>query len=132
MISFSSFKGDKLIGRSNYIEWKNNADLFLEINWYMSYIDGTETTPSKRLYYDVETTVKEGKETSTYSTEPFTRELGARYADRISEFNRTLIISAPWAHLNQLFQTIITTVLRIRLVLRICTIVSLKPLVRLV
>ncbi|PMD28361.1 hypothetical protein NA56DRAFT_666962 [Hyaloscypha hepaticicola] len=76
MTSFLSFKGNKLIGRSNYIEWKNNADLFLEINGYMSYINGTEIMP-----------IKEGKETSTYSTEPFTRELGARYADRISEFN---------------------------------------------
>ena len=88
MTSFSSFKGDKLIGRSNYIEWKNNADLFLEINGYMSYIDGTETLPNKRLYYDVETTIKEGKETSTYSIEPSTKELDARYADRISEYNR--------------------------------------------
>ena len=54
----------------------------------MSYIDGTEITPSKRLYYDIKTSItKEGKETSTYSTKPFTRELGARYANRISEFN---------------------------------------------
>ena len=50
--------------------------------------NGTEITPSKWLYYNVEITVKEGKETSTYSTEPFTRELSARYTDQISEFNR--------------------------------------------
>jgi gag-polypeptide of LTR copia-type len=88
MTSFSSFKGDKLIGRSNYIEWKNNADLFLEINGYISYIDGTEAVPNKRLYYDIIITTKDGEKTSTYDTDPFTRELGARYADRISEFNR--------------------------------------------
>lgn len=89
MTSFSSFKGDKLIGRSNYIEWKNNADLFLEINGYMSYIDGSENKPNKSLYYDVKTiTDKNGRETSTYNTEPFSKDLGARYADRLSEFNR--------------------------------------------
>jgi len=53
----------------------------------MSYINKTETTLNKRLYYDVETTIKEGKETSTYNTKPFIKELSARYVNRISEFN---------------------------------------------
>ena len=39
MTSFLLFKGDKLIGRFNYIKWKNNVDLFLEINKYILYID---------------------------------------------------------------------------------------------
>jgi hypothetical protein len=67
MSNFSSFKGDKLVGSSNYIEWKTNADLFLEINGYMSYIDGTETSPNKQLYYKIDTSVgKDGKETRQY------------------------------------------------------------------
>lgn len=88
MSNFSSFKGDKLVGSSNYIEWKTNADLFLEINGYMSYIDGSESSPNKSLYYNIKTnTAKDGKETRSYG-EPLSPELGARYADRLSEFNR--------------------------------------------
>ncbi len=88
MSNFSSFKGDKLVGSSNYIEWKTNADLFLEINGYMYYIDGSESSPNKSLYYNIKTnTAKDGKETRSYG-EPLSPELGARYADRLSEFNR--------------------------------------------
>ena len=90
MTSFLSFKGDKLIGRSNYIEWKNNTDLFLEINDYISYIDGSKSKPNKALYYGIITTrdKESGKETSAYDSDPFSRELGARYADRLVEFNQ--------------------------------------------
>jgi hypothetical protein len=88
MSNFSSFKGDKLVGISNYIEWKTNADLFLEINGYMLYIDGTEESPSKSLYYKIETsTNKEGKETRSYG-DALSPELGARYSNRMSEYNR--------------------------------------------
>ena len=88
MSNFSSFKGDKLVGISNYIEWKTNADLFLEINGYMSYIDGTKESPSKSLYYKIETsTNKEGKETRSYG-DALSPKLGARYSNRISEYNR--------------------------------------------
>jgi len=45
-----SFKGDKLVRRSNYIEWLTNAKLFLEINGFIPYIDGSETKPNKSLY----------------------------------------------------------------------------------
>jgi hypothetical protein len=90
MTSFLSFKGDKLIGRSNYIEWKNNADLFLEINGYISYIDGSESKSNKALYYDIIITrdKESGKETSVYDLDPFLRKLGTRYTDRLVEFNR--------------------------------------------
>ena len=88
MSAISSFKGDKLVGSSNYIEWKTNADLFLEINSYMSYIDGTEASPNKTLYYKIITkTDDRGKELRAYG-EPISAELGARYADRLSEFSR--------------------------------------------
>jgi len=40
----ATFKGDKLIGKTNYIEWHKNASLYLEINGYMPYIDRTETS----------------------------------------------------------------------------------------
>jgi hypothetical protein len=35
----SSFNRQKLIGKSNYIEWLNEARLYLEINGFISYID---------------------------------------------------------------------------------------------
>ena len=54
----------------------------------MSYIDGTEASPNKSLYYEIETsTNKEGKETRSYGN-ALLSELGARYANRLSEFNR--------------------------------------------
>jgi hypothetical protein len=88
MSNFSSFRGDKLVGSSNYIEWKTNADLFLEINGYMSYIDRTEASPNKTLYYKIITKTDDGgKELRAYG-EPILAELGARYADRLSEFSR--------------------------------------------
>jgi hypothetical protein len=81
MSNFISFKGDKLIRSSNYIEWKINADLFLEINGYMSYIDRIEASPNKSLYYKIETsTNKEGKETRSYSN-ALSSKLGARYTN---------------------------------------------------
>jgi rubrerythrin len=70
-----TFKGDKLVGRSNYIEWLNNATLFLEINGYMPYIDGSELGPNLALYYDS-------------SNRPFSPELVVRYIDKEAEFQR--------------------------------------------
>ena len=54
----------------------------------MSYIDKTETTLSKRLYYNIKTIIKEGKEINIYNIKPFIKELSTRYTDQISEFNR--------------------------------------------
>jgi hypothetical protein len=51
MTSNITFKGEKLIGRSNYIEWLTSATLFFEINGFMPYIDGSELEPDKTLYY---------------------------------------------------------------------------------
>ena len=88
MSNFLSFKGDKLVGISNYIEWKTNINLFLEINSYILYIDGTKESPNKSLYYKIETsTNKEGKETRSYSN-ALSPELGARYSNKMSEYNR--------------------------------------------
>ena len=45
------FKGDSLIGKSNYIEWKIKADLYLEINSYILYINRSKERPNKALYF---------------------------------------------------------------------------------
>jgi hypothetical protein len=45
-----SFKGDFLVGKSNYIEWLKKTDLFLEINGFMLYINSTKKAPNKALY----------------------------------------------------------------------------------
>jgi len=44
-MSLAVFKGEKLIGRSNYLEWLINMNLFFEINSYMPYIDGSKISP---------------------------------------------------------------------------------------
>ena len=75
MASGISFKGEKLVGRSNYIEWLTNATLFLEINGFMPYIDGSEVKPDKSLYY---------KEDNT----PYSPELAVKYIDKLAEFSR--------------------------------------------
>jgi hypothetical protein len=70
-----SFRGEKLIGKSNYIEWLSNAKLFLEINGFMAYIDGTENKPIKSLYYDEDGDAKSD-------------ELAVKYYEKSSEFER--------------------------------------------
>jgi hypothetical protein len=75
----SSFNGPKLVGKSNYIEWLNEAKLYLEINGFMSYIDGTIARPNKNLYYEGNT--------------PRSAELGVKYEERINEWTRNNIKS---------------------------------------
>jgi hypothetical protein len=77
----ATFKGDKLIGRTNYIEWYNNASLYLEINGYMPYIDGTEASPNKALYYKSNTD-------NTISDIPYSPELGVKYIEKELEYQR--------------------------------------------
>jgi hypothetical protein len=50
----------------------------------MSYIDSSEESPNKSLYYK-QNNSKDGKEEFSDYILP---ELGARYADRLSKFNR--------------------------------------------
>jgi ADP-dependent phosphofructokinase/glucokinase len=54
----------------------------------MFYINKIKITLNKRLYYDVKTIIKEGKEINIYNIKPFFKELSARYINRIFEFNR--------------------------------------------
>jgi hypothetical protein len=46
-----TFKEDSLIRKSNYLEWKTKADLYLEINGYMPYVDGSKERPNKAFYF---------------------------------------------------------------------------------
>ena len=62
------------MGKSNYIEWLNEAKLYLEINDFMFYIDGTEISPIKSLYY-------KGKK-------PYSPKLAVKYIEKEFEFKR--------------------------------------------
>ena len=77
------FKGEKLIGRSNYIEWLNAAVLYLEINGYMAYIDGTEREPDIKLYFKTNITSEGNVDLEAYSPE-----LAVKYSEKLSEFER--------------------------------------------
>ena len=70
------FRGQPLIGKSNYIEWKTQGDLYLEINGYIPYINGTKLSPNKDLYY----TTAKGEET------PYSHETAIKYSERLAEF----------------------------------------------
>jgi hypothetical protein len=41
-----------LIDRSNFLKWKKNTTLFLEIKGYILYLDSTKIVPDKSLYFD--------------------------------------------------------------------------------
>jgi hypothetical protein len=69
----AQFKGDLLIGRSNYIEWELNAILYLKINGYMPYINRSKKEPDRSLYY---------KNTST----AYSPELAVKYIKRLSNY----------------------------------------------
>jgi hypothetical protein len=71
----TSFRGEKLIGKSNFIEWFQDARLFLEINGYMPYIDKSESPPDIKLYYNG-------------SGNPKSAELGVKYAEKFSKYTR--------------------------------------------
>jgi hypothetical protein len=73
-MSSITFKGDQLIGKSNYIEWLTQAKLFLEINGFMPYIDKSEDRPNKDLYYKGNTAR--------------TAELAVKYYEKTSEYER--------------------------------------------
>jgi gag-polypeptide of LTR copia-type/GAG-pre-integrase domain len=72
----TTFRGEKLIGRSNFIEWQYNASIYLEVTGFMPFIDGTEKPPNKDNYYD------------SNEKRPFSPELGVKYNDQLNEFNR--------------------------------------------
>ena len=71
----ATFKGELLVGRTNYIEWENYAKLFLEVNGFMPFIDESVPKPDKSLYY---------KDDST----PRSPKLAVRYFKRSTKYNR--------------------------------------------
>jgi hypothetical protein len=73
-MSSIAFKGDKLVGKTNYIEWLTQAKLFLEINGFMPYVDNSLIRPNKDLYYDGEKAIS--------------AELAVRYYEREADFIR--------------------------------------------
>jgi hypothetical protein len=77
------FKGEPLVGKSNYIEWKTKADLYLEINSYMPYIDGSRESPKKDLYFK---TIKDDQGRSTISDEPYSPETAIKYHERSAKY----------------------------------------------
>ena len=50
----SDYRGPKLVGRSNYIKWQKEANIFLEIGGYILYINSFEQNllNYKFLYYN--------------------------------------------------------------------------------
>ena len=84
MANNTSFKGDLLIGKSNYIDWVKRASLFLEINGFMPYINNTEHIPDKLLYYKSDS---DGHVTN----KPYSPELAIRYIDKKAKFERNQI-----------------------------------------
>jgi hypothetical protein len=50
----SDYRGPKLIGRSNYIEWQKEANIFLEVGGYIPYINDSEANllSYRSLYYN--------------------------------------------------------------------------------
>ncbi|CAL3972652.1 unnamed protein product [Diplocarpon coronariae] len=70
----ATFKGELLVGKSNYTEWINTASLFLKVNGHMSYIDGSELPPRRSIYF------KRESESSTYI--PILDELSIRFRDK--------------------------------------------------
>src|SRR5882672_6689365 len=88
------FKGEPLVGKSNYIDWKTKADLYLEINGYMPYINGAKTKPNKALYYKSTTPTDGTKEIQT--DEPYSPKTAIRYYERLAEYedNQNKVLGA--------------------------------------
>ena len=75
------YKGEPLVGKTNYIEWKTKVDLFLKVNGHMPYINGTKTAPDKTLYFK---TVKDKDNKDI--TELYSPEIAIRYHERLTEY----------------------------------------------
>ena len=76
----TAFKGEKLVRKSNYIEWINPASLFLEINGYMPYISGKALPPDQSLYY------ARGTEGGKTVLALYSYELAVKYYEKLDYF----------------------------------------------
>ena len=84
-MSYNSFKGDILVGKSNYIEWHSNAKLFFEINGFMPYIDESEEEPDKSLYYNISKDPNNSKDQLIIAK---SNKLAVKYHEKLFEYNR--------------------------------------------
>jgi hypothetical protein len=73
----SEYRGPKLVGRSNYIEWQKEASIFLEVGGYTPYIDSSEANliSYRSLYYN----------NTNITRSP---ELAVKYIEREAEYRR--------------------------------------------
>ena len=79
---FITFKGEKLIRKSNYIEQLNLIDLYLEINGYMPYVNGSAIPLIRDLYYKkVEKFDKDGKNYIVWDA--YSLELTVKYYEKL-------------------------------------------------
>jgi hypothetical protein len=81
MANNTSFKGNLLIGKSNYINWVKRANLFLEINNFIPYINNTKHIPDKSLYY-------KSNSDSHITNKPYSPKLAIRYIDKKAKFEQ--------------------------------------------
>ena len=72
------YKGESLIGKSNYIEQKIRADLYLEINDYIPYITRAKNKLDKALFFK--------KKKGDITDEPYSLETAIKYYERLTEF----------------------------------------------
>jgi hypothetical protein len=77
------FKGDSLIRKSNFLEWKTKVDLYLEINGYIPYINRSKERLNKAFYFK---TIKDDQELAVITDEPYSHETAIKYHERSAEF----------------------------------------------
>jgi hypothetical protein len=75
----ATFKRNKLISKINYIKYYKNANLYLKINSYILYINSTEISFNKALYY--KTNIN-----NIIFNKPYSPELGIKYLNKELEF----------------------------------------------
>jgi hypothetical protein len=83
-----AFKGEKLTGKNNYLEWLPEARLFLEVNGFMPFIDNTIKAPNKSLYYKTTHDTNSKLGAIIEDEIPRSPELGIRYIEKLEEYER--------------------------------------------
>ncbi len=83
-----AFKGKKLTGKNNYLEWLPEAKLFLEANGFMPFIDNSIKAPNKSLYYKTTYDTNSSSGAIVKDEIPRTPELGIRYIEKLDEYER--------------------------------------------
>src|ERR1700742_5314673 len=74
MTEIFKWKHSLLQGKSNFIEWHEEALLYLQVHGFLAYCTGEALEPLKSLYYNEDT--------------PKTPELGVKYEEKLAEYIR--------------------------------------------